>query len=117
MFLLSVVNRGFKPWSHQTKDNKIKFHYFSAKYAALRSNNKDLLAQNQDNVSEYSHGHIKPDNKIKFHYFSAKYAALKSNNKDLLAQNQDNVSEYSHGHIKPKTIKLNFITSPLSTQH
>jgi hypothetical protein len=48
LFLLSVVNRGFKPWSHQTKDNKIKFHYFSAKNAALKSNNKDLLAQNQE---------------------------------------------------------------------
>ena len=41
LFLLSVVDRGFKPWSHQTKDNKIKFHCFSAKYAALKSNNKD----------------------------------------------------------------------------
>jgi hypothetical protein len=28
--------------------------YFSAKHVAIRRKNKDLLAQNQDNVSEWS---------------------------------------------------------------
>jgi hypothetical protein len=33
----------------QTKDHKIGSCCFSAKQAASRSNNKDMLAQNQDN--------------------------------------------------------------------
>ena len=50
----SVVDRGFKPWSGQTKDYKIGICHFSTKHAALRSKDKDWLAQNQNNVSEWS---------------------------------------------------------------
>jgi hypothetical protein len=50
----SVVNRGFDPRSGQTKDYKIGFCSFSAKHAALRRKSKDWLAQNQNNVSEWS---------------------------------------------------------------
>ena len=49
----SVVNRGFEPWSGQTK-YKIGICCFSAKHAALRSKSKDWLARNQNNVSEWS---------------------------------------------------------------
>ena len=48
----SVVDRGFKPRSGQTKDYKIVICCFSAKHAALRRESKDWLAQNHDNVSE-----------------------------------------------------------------
>ena len=51
---LSVVDRGFEPQSGQTKDFKIGIYCFSAKHAALRSKSKDWLAQNQNNVSEWS---------------------------------------------------------------
>jgi hypothetical protein len=47
------VERGFEPWSGQTKDYKIDICCFSAKQAALRRKNKDWLARNQDNVSEW----------------------------------------------------------------
>jgi len=50
----SAVDRGFKPRSGQTKDYKIGICCFTAKNAALRSKNKDWLAQNQNNVSEWS---------------------------------------------------------------
>ena len=50
----SVVDRGFEPWSGQTKDYKIGICCFSAKHAALRRKNKDWLARNQDNVSKWS---------------------------------------------------------------
>ena len=50
---LSVVDRGFKPRSSQTKDYKIGICYFSAKQAALRRKSKDWLARNQDNVFEW----------------------------------------------------------------
>jgi hypothetical protein len=49
-----VVDRGFEPWSGQTKDYKIGICCFSAKHAALRRKNKDWLARNQNNVSELS---------------------------------------------------------------
>ena len=49
-----VVDDGFKPPSGQTKDNKIDICCFSAKYAALRSKNKDWLALNQNSVSDWS---------------------------------------------------------------
>ena len=49
----SVVDRGFKPRSGQTKDYKIGICCFSAKHAALRRKSKDWLARNQDNVSEW----------------------------------------------------------------
>jgi hypothetical protein len=52
---LSVVDRGFEPWSGQTKDYKTGICCFSAiKHAALRRKSKDWLAQNQNNVSEWS---------------------------------------------------------------
>ena len=50
----SVVDRGFEPRSDQTKDYKIGICCFSAKHAALRRKNKDWLARNQNNVSEWS---------------------------------------------------------------
>ena len=50
----SVVDRGFEPWSGQTKDYKIGICCFSPKHAALRRKNKDWLARNQDNVSKWS---------------------------------------------------------------
>ena len=48
----SAVDRGFEPWSGQTKDYKIGICCFSANPASLRRKNKDWLAVNQDNVSE-----------------------------------------------------------------
>ena len=50
----SVIYRGFEPLSGQTKDYKIGICCFSAKHTTLRRKSKDLLAQNQDNVSEWS---------------------------------------------------------------
>ena len=50
---LSAVDRGFEPWSGQTKDYKIGICCYPAKHAALRRKSKDWLAQNQDNVSEW----------------------------------------------------------------
>ena len=49
----SAVDRGFKPWSGQTKDYKIGICCFYPKRAALRRKRKDWLAQHQDNVSEW----------------------------------------------------------------
>ena len=49
----SAVDCGFKPRSGQTKDYKIGVFCFSAKHAALTRKNKDWLARNQDNVSEW----------------------------------------------------------------
>ena len=50
----SVVDRGFEPWSGQTKDYKIGICCFSAKHAVLRRKIKDGLARNQNKVSEWS---------------------------------------------------------------
>jgi hypothetical protein len=50
----SAVDRGFEPRSVQSKDYTIGFCCFSAKHAALRRKNKDWLALNQNNVSEWS---------------------------------------------------------------
>jgi hypothetical protein len=50
----TAVDRGFEPWSGQTKNNKIDMCCFSANHAALRRKSKDWLAQNLDNVSEWS---------------------------------------------------------------
>jgi hypothetical protein len=53
--LVSIaVDRGFKPQSGQTKDYNNGICCFSANHAALRRKSKDLLARNQDNVSEWS---------------------------------------------------------------
>jgi hypothetical protein len=49
----SAADRGFEHRSGQTKDYKISICCFSAKYAALNRMIKDLLARNQDNVSEW----------------------------------------------------------------
>ena len=50
----SAGDRGFEPRSDQTKDYKISIYCFSAKHTALRRKSKDWLAQNQNNVSEWS---------------------------------------------------------------
>ena len=49
----SVVDCGFEPLSGQTKDYKIAICCFSAIHAVLKIKNKDWLAWNQDNVSEW----------------------------------------------------------------
>jgi hypothetical protein len=54
MLTSSVVDRGFEPWSGQTKDYKIGMCCFSAKHVALRRKSKEWLARNQDNVCEWS---------------------------------------------------------------
>ena len=48
----SAVDCGFEPRLDQTKDYKIGMCFFLAKHATLRRNSKDLLARNQNNVSE-----------------------------------------------------------------
>ena len=50
----SAVGRGFEHTSGQAKDYNIGICYFSSKHAVLRSKNKDCLARNQNNVSEWS---------------------------------------------------------------
>ena len=54
MLASSVVDHRFEPRSSQTKDFKIGICCFPTKHAALRSKSKDWLAQNQNNVSEWS---------------------------------------------------------------
>ena len=49
----SVVDRGFEPWSGQTKDYIIGICCFSARHAALRSKSKDWLAWNKNDVSDW----------------------------------------------------------------
>ena len=49
----NAVDRGIEHQSGQTKDYKIGICCLSTKYSALRSKNKDWLARNQDNMSEY----------------------------------------------------------------
>ena len=48
MLVSSAVDRGFEPWSGQTKDYKIGICCFSAKHAALRRKSKDWSALNQN---------------------------------------------------------------------
>jgi hypothetical protein len=50
----SWVRGGCESRSGQIKDYKISMCCFSAKHAALKSMSKDWLAQNKDNVSEWS---------------------------------------------------------------
>ena len=50
----SAVDREFELRSGQTKDYKIGICCFSLNTPALRRKSKDWLAQNQDNVSEWS---------------------------------------------------------------
>jgi hypothetical protein len=54
MLASSVVDRGLDPWSDQTNEYKIGMCCFCAKHAALRRKNKDWLARNQNNVSEWN---------------------------------------------------------------
>ena len=49
----SEVDRGFEPRSGQTKDYKIGICRCSAKHTALSRKNRDLMARNQDNVTEW----------------------------------------------------------------
>jgi hypothetical protein len=51
---LSLADRGFEPRSGQNNNYKISICCFSAKHTALRRKNKDWLARNQNNVSEWS---------------------------------------------------------------
>jgi hypothetical protein len=55
---MSAVDLGFEFWSDQTKDYKLGIYCISAKHTALRSKNKDGLAWNQNNVSEWSDMHM-----------------------------------------------------------
>ena len=50
----SAVERGFEPWSGQTKDYEIGICCFFAKHASLRRKSKDWLGRNQNNVFEWS---------------------------------------------------------------
>ena len=50
----SAIDCEFEPWSGQTKVFQISICWFSAKHAVLRSKNKDWLARNQGNGSEWS---------------------------------------------------------------
>jgi hypothetical protein len=54
LLALSVLDREFEHQSDQSIDYKIGICWFSFKHAALRSPSKDGLAQNQNNVSEWS---------------------------------------------------------------
>ena len=47
-----ALDRGFEPWTGQTKDYRISISCFSVKHAALRRTSKDWLALNQNNVSD-----------------------------------------------------------------
>jgi hypothetical protein len=49
----NMVDRGFEPRSGQTKDYKSGMCCFSANPATLRGKNKDWLARNQNNVSDW----------------------------------------------------------------
>ena len=54
VFGSSAIDRGFESRSGQIKDFKISICCFFAKQAALRRKNKDWLALNQNNVSEWT---------------------------------------------------------------
>jgi hypothetical protein len=54
VFASSAVDREFESRLGHTKDYKIGICYFSTKHAALRRKSKDWLAQNQNNVYEWS---------------------------------------------------------------
>jgi hypothetical protein len=53
MLELSVVDRGFESRSGETKEYTNWYLLLSVKHTALRRKNKDWLAWNQDNVSEW----------------------------------------------------------------
>jgi hypothetical protein len=52
---LSVVDLGLETWLVQTNDYKTDICCLFTKHVALRSKSKDRLAQNQDNVSEWTY--------------------------------------------------------------
>ena len=54
MVASNAVDRVFEPRLGQTIDYKLGIYCFSAKHAALRSKSKVWLAQNQNNVSDWS---------------------------------------------------------------
>ncbi len=54
MLALSAIDCGFELQSGQTKNCKIGICCLSAKHAAVKRKNKDLLAWNQENMSEWS---------------------------------------------------------------
>jgi hypothetical protein len=54
MLTSSAIDRVFEPRLGQTIDYKLIICCISAKHAALRSKSKVCLAQNQNNVSEWS---------------------------------------------------------------
>ena len=54
MLASSAVDHGFKLCLGQTKDYKIGICCYSAKHTSLWCKSKDWLAQNQENVSEWS---------------------------------------------------------------
>jgi hypothetical protein len=49
----SAIESGFEARSGQSKDYKIGICSISAKHALLRRKNRDWLARNEDNVSEW----------------------------------------------------------------
>jgi hypothetical protein len=54
MLTSSAADRGFESQSGQTKYYRISICCFTAKHTTLRSKNKDWLAWNQNNMSEWS---------------------------------------------------------------
>ena len=54
VLISKAIDCDIDPLSCQTKDYKIGIYCFSAKRTTLRSQTKDWLAQNQNNVSEWS---------------------------------------------------------------
>jgi hypothetical protein len=63
----SAVDRGFESQSGQTNDYEIGICCFSAKHTVLRRKNKDWLARNQNNLSEWCEMSI---NKLLFQWAS-----------------------------------------------
>ena len=54
MVILSVVDGQFEPRSVQSKDYTIGIYCLSAKHTVLWSNSQDLLAWNQEDISQWS---------------------------------------------------------------
>ena len=54
MLVWSLVDHGLELWSGQTNDYELGICSFSAKLAELRSKSEDWLAQNLNDVSEWS---------------------------------------------------------------
>jgi hypothetical protein len=54
MLALNTVDYDFKPQTGQTKNCEIGICSLSAEHISLRSKSKDWVAQNKDNVWEWS---------------------------------------------------------------